>query len=120
MQRGDFKRTFLSIECGSNHRTLLRARRDDIPLLADYFVRHYAEQNGKTIEGIAPSALKRWWTIASQECAGAAEHHRTRGRTCQETVLDEADLPEAICSQPDAEGLSTTHRHPSMRSSAAR
>ncbi len=35
----------------------LRERRDDIPLLADHFVRKYAKQNDKTIEGLTTQAI---------------------------------------------------------------
>jgi DNA-binding NtrC family response regulator len=35
----------------------LRTRTQDIPLLADFFIRRYAAGNGKTIEGLSPEAL---------------------------------------------------------------
>jgi transcriptional regulator with GAF, ATPase, and Fis domain len=35
----------------------LRTRTQDIPLLADYFIRRYAAANGRTIEGLTPEAL---------------------------------------------------------------
>jgi DNA-binding NtrC family response regulator len=35
----------------------LRSRTQDIPLLADFFIRKYALGNGKTIEGLSPEAL---------------------------------------------------------------
>ena len=37
----------------------LRDRRDDIPLLAEYFVRRHASRAGKRIEGIEPAALSQ-------------------------------------------------------------
>jgi DNA-binding NtrC family response regulator len=36
----------------------LRARPSDIPLLADHFLRLYAEENGKRVHGIEPRALE--------------------------------------------------------------
>jgi DNA-binding NtrC family response regulator len=36
----------------------LRERREDIPLLAEHFMRLYANENGKTISGIAPEAMR--------------------------------------------------------------
>jgi two-component system, NtrC family, response regulator PilR len=36
----------------------LRERREDIPLLAEHFMRLYASENGKTITGIAPEAMR--------------------------------------------------------------
>jgi len=35
----------------------LRERSEDIPVLADYFLRRYAAENRKTVEGISPEAL---------------------------------------------------------------
>jgi two-component system response regulator HydG len=34
----------------------LRQRREDIPLLADFFLKHYAEKNRRLIKGFAPRA----------------------------------------------------------------
>jgi DNA-binding NtrC family response regulator len=36
----------------------LRERREDIPLLAEHFMRLYANENGKAITGIAPEAMR--------------------------------------------------------------
>jgi len=36
----------------------LRDRREDIPLLAEHFLRLYAAENGKSVRGIEPEALK--------------------------------------------------------------
>jgi transcriptional regulator with GAF, ATPase, and Fis domain len=36
----------------------LRDRKEDIPALADYFLRRYGDENGKDLQGIAPEALK--------------------------------------------------------------
>jgi len=36
----------------------LRERREDIPLLAEHFMRLYASENGKAISGIAPEAMR--------------------------------------------------------------
>jgi DNA-binding NtrC family response regulator len=37
----------------------LKERRDDIPLLANHFLRHYGEQNQCLLAGIAPEAMER-------------------------------------------------------------
>ena len=37
----------------------LRSRKEDIPLLADYFIRMYASKTNRKTEGIAPDALSR-------------------------------------------------------------
>lgn len=109
VQRGDFREDlFYRLNVIPIIVPPLRARRDDIPLLADYFVRHYAEQNGKPIEGIAPSALQKMvdysWPGNVRELQNTIERAVVLAK---KTVLNEADLPEAICSQVrDAEGLS--------------
>ena len=36
----------------------LRQRADDVPLLADYFVRMFAERMAKTVRGLAPEAMR--------------------------------------------------------------
>ncbi len=36
----------------------LRDRRDDIPLLTDYFLIHYAQKNTKNIKGVSPEVMK--------------------------------------------------------------
>jgi len=37
----------------------LRERRDDIPLLTDHYIRHYARQYGKPVEGVTAEAMSR-------------------------------------------------------------
>jgi DNA-binding NtrC family response regulator len=41
------------------HAPALRDRRQDIPLLIDYFVRKFAKISGKSIRGVDPSAVER-------------------------------------------------------------
>jgi DNA-binding NtrC family response regulator len=36
----------------------IRERKDDIPLLVDHFIRRYAQQYGKEVEGVAPEVMK--------------------------------------------------------------
>jgi DNA-binding NtrC family response regulator len=35
----------------------LRERREDIPLLVEHFIRYYAQQYGKKVEGVSPEAM---------------------------------------------------------------
>jgi len=85
----------------------LRARADDVPLLADWFLRQYAEKNQKAIEGISTRALARLkdysWPGNVRELENTIERAvvLTHG-----TVLDEIDLPEAIVGEArDAQAL---------------
>jgi DNA-binding NtrC family response regulator len=48
----------------SIHLPPLRERREDIPALADHFLRKYAEANEKTIAGFAPETMARLETYA--------------------------------------------------------
>ena len=78
----------------------LRARPDDVPLLADHFVRRYAEKNQKPIDGIASKAMARLidysWPGNVRELENTIERAvvLARGR-----ILDEADLPETILGE---------------------
>ncbi|MBV70062.1 MAG: DNA-binding response regulator [Myxococcales bacterium] len=85
----------------------LRARRDDVPLLADYFVRLYAEKNQKIIDGIAPSALQKLtdysWPGNVRELQNTMERAVVLAKN---TVLDESDMPATINNEVrDAEIL---------------
>ncbi|MGA6926749.1 MAG: sigma-54 dependent transcriptional regulator [Desulfosarcina sp.] len=55
----------------------LRRRRDDIPLLADHFLKKYAERNRKTVKGFSPMAmdmlLKYDWPGNVRELENALE-----------------------------------------------
>jgi two-component system response regulator HydG len=85
----------------------LRARREDVPLLADHFLRHYADKNGKRIEGFSERALARLvdysWPGNVRELENTIERAVV---LAQGTVLDEADLPETIVGEArDAQEL---------------
>ena len=78
----------------------LRARPDDVPLLADHFLRLYAEKNAKRVDGIADRAIARLvdysWPGNVRELENTIERAVV---LCRETVLDEADLPETILGE---------------------
>ena len=85
----------------------LRARTDDVPLLADWFVRRYAEKNHKPIEGISTRALARLqdysWPGNVRELENTIERAVVLTRNI---VLDEEDLPETIVGEArDAQQL---------------
>jgi len=40
------------------HLPPLRERKEDIPLLADYFLKKYSRQNGKNLKGISPGCIR--------------------------------------------------------------
>ena len=85
----------------------LRARREDIPLLADHFLRLYAEKNGRHIEGITEGAMGRLvdytWPGNVRELENSLERAVVLARGDH---LDVDDLPETISgAAPAAEGL---------------
>jgi two-component system response regulator HydG len=75
----------------------LRERREDIPLLAAYFARKYAEKCNRKVLGIAADAQKRLisydWPGNVRELENAIERAIVLGNT-EQIVGD--DLPEAI------------------------
>ena len=57
VKSGDFRRP-LPAECHSYDRPTTE-RRDDVPLLADHFIRLYAEKNNKSIAGLSAKATEQ-------------------------------------------------------------
>ncbi|MEZ4474629.1 MAG: sigma-54 dependent transcriptional regulator [bacterium] len=85
----------------------LRARQADVPLLADWFLRRYAEKNHKAIEGLSAKAMARLvdhaWPGNVRELENTIERAVVLARG---PILDEDDLPETIVGEArDAEQL---------------
>ena len=72
----------------------LRERREDIPLLAQHFLDHFAEINRKAIKGFTPQAMDRLlrydWPGNVRELMNAVERGVVLSRSER---LDETDLP---------------------------
>jgi len=72
----------------------LRQRREDVPLLAQHFLRIFSEKNRKKIKGFTPQAmdglLKHEWPGNVRELMNAVERGVVLART---DYLDTADLP---------------------------
>jgi two-component system response regulator HydG len=79
----------------------LRERREDIPLLAQHFLRKYAEKNGKAIAGFADETLdvlgSHSWPGNIRELENVIERAVILSRS---SVLSPADLPEALTGNP--------------------
>jgi DNA-binding NtrC family response regulator len=75
----------------------LRERRDDLPLLAAYFVRQHASRCKRPVKGISPAAkallAKYDWPGNVRELSNAIERAVVLGS--HETILPE-DLPETL------------------------
>jgi transcriptional regulator with PAS, ATPase and Fis domain len=88
----------------------LRERRDDIPLLAQHFIRRYSQQFNRRIEGLAPAALavleKYRWPGNVRELQNVIE--RLVGLV-EGPVIGLADLPLDLLV-PDSQAPSRTSR----------
>ena len=83
----------------------LRERREDIPLLAEHFVRVYASENNKPITGLSPEALRALldydWPGNVRELENAVERAVV---LCPGGVIELDLLPESVLS-PDRSEL---------------
>ena len=91
------------------HLPALRERKDDIPLLANYFLRRYCAKNGRTIEGIAKDTMevlmKYPWPGNVRELENTIERAVVLSR---ESCIAPADLPDDILSvSKNAEDVSS-------------
>jgi len=86
----------------------LKQRREDIPLLAAYFVRKYSTHCKRSVKGISPEAralLMRYeWPGNVRELENAVERAVVLGST---DVVHVDDLPEALLEQPSDDAAET-------------
>ncbi len=75
----------------------LRDRLEDVPLLADHFLRIYANKHGKQAQGFTPAALHRMgnygWPGNVREFENAVERAVV---LCRGELIDELDLPPEL------------------------
>jgi len=85
----------------------LRARPSDVPLLAGFFLRKYAEENGKKIDTFSDEALERLaayhWPGNVRELENVVERAVVLAQTAQVTA---ADLPPNMVPAKGRGGLS--------------
>ena len=93
----------------------LRERREDIPLLANFFISRYAAKTGRKVKGISHAArayLNNYdWPGNVRELENAMERAVVLGAS--ETVIPE-DLPETLLEGPPPPGVSATGYHVAM------
>jgi Nif-specific regulatory protein len=91
----------------------LRERRDDIPLLAAYFVNHFAEQAGKRLKGMAPAArqclLNYDWPGNVRELQNALERAVV---LCSTDFILPEDLPDNVAEADKPLALAPTLQAP--------
>ncbi len=81
----------------------LRARQDDIPLLAHHFLRKYTAKNAKTVGGFAEEALDILQTYAWPGNVRELENVIERAVVLtRSAVISPADLPEALVGADQA------------------
>jgi Nif-specific regulatory protein len=90
----------------------LRERREDIPLLAEYFVRKHAPHCGRDVDGLEPEALARLgrheWPGNVRELENAIEQALALGVSDQITP---EDLPVGLTPEPSSRQPSSLNYH---------
>jgi Nif-specific regulatory protein len=90
----------------------LRERREDIPLLAEYFVRKHAPRSGRRVETVEPDAVARLirhdWPGNVRELENAIEQALALGVSDQITA---EDLPAGLVPQPSSHQPSSLNYH---------
>jgi transcriptional regulator with GAF, ATPase, and Fis domain len=75
------------------HLPPLRERREDIPLLADHFLKKFAEENGRALRTISPEAMRllqnAWWKGNVRELENVIESAVVLAPPDAETLLPE-------------------------------
>jgi two-component system response regulator HydG len=113
MEAGRFREDlYYRLNVVTLHVPPLRERREDVPLLAQHFLKLFADKNRKAVKGFTPQGMDRLikysWPGNVRELMNAVE----RGVVlCRSEYLNEGDLPMVI----DAEA-STGNAVPSDRS----
>jgi two-component system response regulator AtoC len=97
-QKGSFREDlFYRLNVLPVHIPPLRERKEDIPLLVDYFLQKYNQQGAVSVQGITPPALKLLtnyhWPGNVRELENIIE--RTMVMT-ESVTIDEHDLPDYI------------------------
>ncbi len=79
----------------------LASRREDIPLLANHFLRRYAAKNGKPVRALSPEATQLMESYAWPGNIRELEHAIERAVVLSRgEVLQASDLPEAVSKGP--------------------
>ncbi|HMK74499.1 MAG TPA: sigma-54 dependent transcriptional regulator [Myxococcaceae bacterium] len=79
----------------------LASRREDVPLLADHFLRRFAAKNAKPLRGFSPEALRALEEYAWPGNVRELEHAVERAVVlARGEVLEAADLPESVRTGP--------------------
>jgi transcriptional regulator with GAF, ATPase, and Fis domain len=90
----------------------LRDRREDIPLLSNYFAMRCSKKSGRTVKGISPEARKCLvqydWPGNVRELENAIERAVVLGTT---ELIQPEDLPEVLLEKQVLPGVQVTQYH---------
>jgi transcriptional regulator with PAS, ATPase and Fis domain len=113
MKEGSFRKDlYFRLNVVSVTMPALRERREDVPLLATYFVQKYSRQANRPVSGISPEAhilLKHYdWPGNVRELENALERAVVLGSSDH---IRPEDLPEALVerNEPSEEGILRYH-----------
>jgi two-component system response regulator HydG len=79
----------------------LASRREDIPLLADYFLRRYSQKNAKSVRAFSTEAMSILENYAWPGNVRELENVVERAVVlCRSDVIEKSDLPEEVTHGP--------------------
>jgi len=116
-QKGTFREDlYYRLNVVSVRMPALRDRREDIPILANFFAKKFAEKVNRQVTGISPAAraclMQYDWPGNVRELENAIERAVVLGLT--EEILPE-DLPESMVEEAAPEGKAVTALHDGLR-----
>lgn len=93
----------------------LRNRKDDIPLLADYFLRKYAAMNGSRVTGFTKRAMNKLVNLKWEGNVRELENVIERAVVLASSALiDESDIPSPETASPEQFFASSTMDFPTV------
>jgi transcriptional regulator with PAS, ATPase and Fis domain len=75
----------------------LRERREDIPLLAETFLKRFSREMGKTVEGISPAAIEH---LLDYSWPGNVRELENGGRVAWRPPMIQMEPPESVPPRP--------------------
>lgn len=113
VERGEFRDDlFYRVHVIPIYLPPLRERREDIPLLADHFLKHFNKTVGKEIKGFTPSAIQRMMLYPWP--GNIRELKNTLERAVVLTMHDVIDVPDLIPLAAMQEAAATATAAPSL------
>jgi Nif-specific regulatory protein len=119
VKRGRFREDlFYRLNVVSLRMPALRERREDIPLLANYFAAKFSKRSNRPVLGVSPQArpslINYDWPGNVRELENAIERAVVLGSS--DMILPE-DLPEAVIEKAESAGAPMTAFHDALRES---